>query len=267
MTKKLKKIILIIVALIVIVVGGCLLGLRIYTSYIFKKEHNLVLLQSTENNKQLYILGTIHDAHLRKSSNYSLAHIQSVIDTVNPDILLVEVRPETIERYGALDGPTEMLFAWAYAKDKGIEVHGVDWWKVNWPNNPRDYIIFDNILEAMRGKTKVLVMLGASHRIDQTKYFKKAGYEQKKIDSFSYYFDNVGENYFEYPKTFIEEYLKRTEYYKNGIMEEIKERFPHERRDAIYARFSHPSSRSESEIENILKEIITQKKLYWQDYQ
>jgi len=116
----------------------------------FNKENRLVLYKPAGNNRQnIYILGTIHGGHFDKNNKYSLADIQSVIDTVNPDIILVEVRQETYDKYRILDGPNEMTFAWCYAKEKSIEVRGIDWWSPaeGMPNatlTKRDDNIFKN---------------------------------------------------------------------------------------------------------------------------
>jgi len=193
----------------------------------FNKENCLTLYKPAGNNRQnIYILGTIHGGHFDKNNKYSLADIQSVIDTVNPDIILVEVRQETYDKYSILDGSNEMTFAWCYAKEKSIEVKGIDWWSpaVQLPNTTstiRDDNIFKNIIEVCGNKRNILILIGAAHVIPLDERFINYKFRRMKITDKEKYFIKSDEVNFNLPKKYETELNKRDEYYQTLFPEEI----------------------------------------------
>ncbi len=197
MTNKRKKVIIsILIAVVLAVIILLVVRIRMNRSYM-AKENNLVMFEAQGGASEIYILGTIHGAHFEESSNYSLADIQSVIDTVQPDILLVEARQETFDNHGVIDGPFEMIFAWSYAEAGGIPVRGIDWWRItedaqsNTTTAERDDHIYENIMAESAGYKKVLVLCGATHRIEQSKRFSDNGHDEKKLSRKSDYFNMV----------------------------------------------------------------------------
>ena len=227
MTNKRKKTIfsiLIAVALTVVILLVVCTQMR--QSYV-TKENNLSLFRSQELTPEIYILGTIHSAHFDKSSNYSLADIQSVIDTVQPDILLVEARQETFDNLGVIDGPFEMMFAWSYAETEGIPVRGIDWWHItedtqsNTTTAERDDHIYENIIAESAGYDKILVLCGATHRIEQSKRLSENGYEEKKLSGKPDFFNAVSPEGFTYPAPLQAHLENKAEWSKTAILDEI----------------------------------------------
>lgn len=192
------------------------------------KENNLLLFQPENKEQDIYILGTIHSSHFIKDADYSLVNVQSVIDTINPDILLIEIRQETFEKYDALDGPIDMIFAWSYAKEKGIEVKGIDWWQITEDSRPlttdteRDDHIFENILSELGEPSKVLILYGATHRIEQDKRFVSNGYIKCQLQNIEQYFSKVSDDDFIYPPTMASEIQKKIAYLQTEGIDEIK---------------------------------------------
>lgn len=115
--------------------------------------------------QEIFLLGTIHTDHLTNSA-YSLWNIKAVILHGSPDLLLVESRPEEMERGNIGDGPVEMPFATLVARHQGIEVQGMDWWTMEGEgidNTARENRMFENILRDISGHGRVLILTGWSH--------------------------------------------------------------------------------------------------------
>lgn len=193
---------------------------------LIKKENNLLLFK--KEGRLAYILGTIHQHHFIESSDYSLANVQSVMETVKPDILLIEARQETLDDYGAVDGPSEMVFAKAYADEHHIPLKGIDWWRAVKDNETmfaaefeRDDRMFDNIEAASEGYNTVLALCGASHRERMPERFIMAGYEQVEINDISAYFGSITVP-FQYPKGIKDDIMSKSEYFKKGFIKEVE---------------------------------------------
>lgn len=227
MTSIRKKVVIsILVAVVLTVIILLVVRTRMYQSYM-TKEDNLLMFEAQGATSEIYILGTIHGAHFEESSNYSLADIQSAIDVIEPDILLVEARQETFDNHGVIDGPFEMIFAWSYAEAGGIPVRGIDWWRItedaqsNTTTAERDDHIYENITAESAGYEKVLVLCGATHRIEQRKRFSDNGHDEKKLSGKSDYFNTVSPESFTYPKTLRAHLEDKAEWSKTVILEEI----------------------------------------------
>jgi len=131
----------------------------------------------------IYLLGTLHKTHLNFQW-YSLKHIQALIKNLNPDLLLVESKPEELARGNWGDGPTEMPFASLTAQSLGIEVQGMDWWtKEGNDSEEREEKMAKNILAAVPGHRVVLILTGWSHVKGFLQYLEKAGYTVTKFPS------------------------------------------------------------------------------------
>ena len=53
-----------------------------------------------DNDEQrIYLLGTLHHFHEHKDSVYPISDIQSAIEFINPDVLLVETRQDLWDNY------------------------------------------------------------------------------------------------------------------------------------------------------------------------
>jgi len=143
-------------------------------------------LRLTGNGQAVYLLGTIHRDHLT-SEAYSLRHIQSVVENLKPDLLLVESRPEEFAKENWADGPIEMPVASLTARALGIPVAGIDWWyrigsKPGTSSPERDDHIFQNSLERLPGHRKVLILVGYSHVAELSQRLQPAGYAVDRFD-------------------------------------------------------------------------------------
>lgn len=231
--KKKHKILLAASALILLLLAGFAAS-KLVPQYqmkqLMKKENNLALLNASGQN--FYILGTIHSNHLVEESDYSLAAIQNVIEHMNPDLILVEVRQKNVDLFNALDGPLEMIFAWSYATDRQIPVVGIDWWEItedlqsNYTDDTRDDHIYENILESSNGYQNILVICGASHRIEQRKRFLAAGFREEKILNPSVWFQGIAPEDFQYPAS-MKQWIENTRhFYQNDFRNEVLQAIP-----------------------------------------
>jgi hypothetical protein len=224
-SKTVKRILIPIIASVIAIV--LLVGVTYLYELSHIKEMNLVMFSSQDSQTEFYILGTIHGEHFNRKYNYSIANVQSVIDTVKPDILLVEIRQETYDNYGVLDGPFEMMYAWSYAEAEGIPARGIDWWHItedtqtNSTNAERDDHIYENILTESAGYEKVLVLCGTTHRIEQSKRFLGNGYTEVKLQDKSDYFGNGSPEGFIYSATFRTLLEDKAEWSKTVMKDEI----------------------------------------------
>ena len=104
--------------------------------------------------------------HLSTSA-YSLSHLKAVIAHMKPSLLLVEARPEEIAQQKRGDGPIEMPFAALYARQLGIPVDGIDWWKLSdrlrRSDEVRENRIYQNLRAKLPARGTVLVLIGYSH--------------------------------------------------------------------------------------------------------
>jgi len=117
---------------------------------------------------EVYLLGTIHTDHLTTPS-YSLLHLQTVLEHLKPDLLLVESRPEELVKDNWGDGPIEMPFVSLKARTADIETQGMDWWvkesvtSISSNSDEREDRMFQNILTALPNHQTVLILTGWSH--------------------------------------------------------------------------------------------------------
>ena len=130
--------------------------------------------------KEVFLLGTIHSDHLAISA-YSLWHLKAVILHLSPELLLVESRPEEMERGNTGDGPVEMPFAALVAQSEGIEFRGMDWWTMGdegLDNEIRENQMFEIIMHETAGHKKILILTGWSHVEGFRNRLASLGYEE-----------------------------------------------------------------------------------------
>jgi len=137
--------------------------------------------------EEVYLLGTIHGRHLT-TEDYSLVHLQAVLHHLQPDLLLVESRPEELARDNWGDGPIEMPFVSLTARAAGIEVQGMDWWVLREGDHrtnskAREDRMFQNILTHLPGHRKVLILTGFSHVEGFRQRFLANGFRQMPFSS------------------------------------------------------------------------------------
>ena len=74
------------------------------------------------------VVGTIHKAHLMEPG-YPLSTLAALLDGYQPDLVLVEIRPEPFGLGHFEDGPFEMTYVTWLAQKKGIKVVPIDWFR------------------------------------------------------------------------------------------------------------------------------------------
>lgn len=163
------KVLIGIVVVLFVLVGFRATGFR---SHIYSKVNPAnfkysVFHKVERGDQTIYLLGTMHSAHLN-SKGYSLLNIKAVIENVHPDLLLLESRPEELEKGNWGDGPIEMLYSNLTARKLGIAVDGMDWWmegegKPGTTYEQRDDRMVENILTRIGDYKSILVLTGHSH--------------------------------------------------------------------------------------------------------
>jgi len=230
--------------------------------YVFK-INNFILLELVKSQK-VYILGTTHSEHFNRFSRYSLANVQSVINTINPDLILIETRQETVNNYNVLDGPIDMIYSWTYAVENGIEVKGIDWWipgnyNPGGTNELRDDKIYENIISELKEYKNVLVICGFSHKNEQRDRLKNIGFIEIKIPNKSCYLNSISENEFYYPRTMANEIEKKINFLNIEMVKEIKQNVTDNKYLELWL---NQMERLKNTLQIQLNEIIKPNKLY-----
>ena len=161
---------------------------QLFFWYVFNKK-NLkfkMLTRLVKEEEEIYILGSLHHMHYNLP-DYSFQHLKAVLTNLKPDILLIESRQEELEKGNYADGPIEMYYLHMAARDLNIPVKGVDWFsyedsKPGTTNKKRDNVITQNIINSSKRHNKVLVVVGATHMLVETKMLKQKGYKIDTLD-------------------------------------------------------------------------------------
>lgn len=182
----------------------------------------------TPTKSELYCLGTIHGAHF-SNKEYTLRHLQNIIENVKPDYIFIESREDTYQKYGVLDGPMEMRFLFAYGREHNIPVEMIDYWYIDdefpklqnstWPE--RDKEMMKNIqkkLKTVKEGEKVLLCFGTAHYYYEVPKFEKMGFKERPIKNKADYLK--GPQDFKYPKTLAQD-LKNYIYYSQNSLQDI----------------------------------------------
>ncbi len=77
---------------------------------------------------QVMVVGTIHSRHM-VNKNYPLQVLSALLDRWKPDLVLVEIRPKAFDKGHLEDGPFEMTYVTALAKQRHIRVVPIDWFR------------------------------------------------------------------------------------------------------------------------------------------
>jgi len=233
MVLKKKLIIILILLIFILFITLTTTDIKNYLLYKLVPEYarniNFYKLQN-ENIQTIYLLGTIHNEHL-STEEYSFLHIEAIIENLNPDLVLVESRPEELEIDNLGDGPVEMLFANLIAKSINIDVEGIDWWEKEYinpgsSNAMREDKMMKNILNEINGYETVLILTGYSHVPEFLERFKQTQY---KVEYFSSEdkqkaFDISGKSFF-FPKGMSYYTKKRIELEENWLKNEKDEKW------------------------------------------
>ena len=86
----------------------------------------------TGDTTEVLVVGTIHGMH-RDNPNYPYESIVRILETFDPDVVCVEIRPEDFRRRSYL---TEMMLATIWGIEADRSVVPIDWWDSK--NNARD---------------------------------------------------------------------------------------------------------------------------------
>jgi hypothetical protein len=115
-------------------------------------------------NIDLMVLGTIGAAHAR-NPHFTWAHLDSLLQRIAPELLLVQIRPDHCDKQEFFDGAPDMAYLAYLARKMKIECRGIDWWLdmqiVNWDKiNPEERIrhINENIRTVL-GSTRAQMIL------------------------------------------------------------------------------------------------------------
>ena len=175
--------------ILLIIIGLCLLVFFIYPQVIGnvveRQNRNSGFVKMTNGNQEIYLLGTWHGIHWT-SKEFSLQHLGSVVENLEPDVLLLESRQEQLDLDNLADGPLEMLFSNLTAREISVPVKGIDWWNIDLSNpgqtdELRESNIMKNIIEYSKGEKKVLILIGNAHVSSLQTRFKEAGFSRAEF--------------------------------------------------------------------------------------
>ena len=74
---------------------------------------------------EVLVVGTIHQLH-SKDTNYTFQDVVNILNTYNPDVVCVEIRPQEFRKELYLPEMT-LATIWAVANDKNV--YPIDWWQ------------------------------------------------------------------------------------------------------------------------------------------
>ncbi|MBI5536746.1 MAG: hypothetical protein HY898_28760 [Deltaproteobacteria bacterium] len=77
---------------------------------------------------EVMVISTIHKGHLVQKE-YPLGMLHNALVRYKPDLVLVEIRPETFATRHYEDGPFEMTYVTHWATAQGAAVEPIDWWR------------------------------------------------------------------------------------------------------------------------------------------
>ena len=149
-----------------------------------KRAHFLRLRKSGQT---IYLLGTVHGEHFRAGASYPYWELKSALDSLGPKLLLVEIRPLPLGLGLWGEGPPEMPYAVAIARNAGIAVKGMDFWRPHYQPakdfDDREDHMASLILDGAKGQPVALVLTGFSHVTGLERRLRAAGFARD--DSFT----------------------------------------------------------------------------------
>lgn len=191
---------------------------------------NKLLQKYIVDNKEFYILGTIEKKHFNKIYNYSMKDMLGVIETIKPDLAMIEAREDHYIRYGIVDGKIDACVAYSYCFENKIPVSFVNWWIIdniypaNATTNLQDDNIFikvsRNIKESAPG-SRLLLLIDSSHFYEMTNRFEIAGFKRVPIENKSEYF-HVENEKFKFPAVVAKTWRDRNYFFSYNFPTEVK---------------------------------------------
>jgi transglutaminase-like putative cysteine protease len=96
--------------------GPCLIALALFATPAQAGE--------TTDATEVLVVGTLHTHH-RGNDSYSYRHVAAILQTYDPDVICVEIRPEDFRHKEYLQ---EMVMATIWGLEQGRAVVPIDWW-------------------------------------------------------------------------------------------------------------------------------------------
>ena len=153
----------------------------------FAKDSHFIRLTRSNSNQVIYLLGTVHGRHFNVDSNYPYWQLRSVIETLHPERLILEIRPQEFSNgmWGA--SPPEMSYAALVAKVAGVSIAPMDYWGKNY-DAMKDFEIREDHMEDLiykesDGQKVSLVLTGYSHILGLSKRLLSHGFSVDKTFS------------------------------------------------------------------------------------
>lgn len=246
--KILTKILIILIPLIFV----C--GIYTFLHWNHFSNKNTLFQKYRAYNKDVYVLGTIGKNHFKKGYDYSMKNMLSVIESVDPDLTLIQAREDHYIQYGIIDGNIDACVAYSFCFENKIPFWFVDWWIVDniYPGDATTNLRDDNIFikvsrqikEAEPG-SKILLLIDSREFYEITSRFKVAGYKQLEIEDKSSYF--VGkEEKFKFPAVVAKTWRDRNYFFAynfptevcnlKDLNEDIKSKFKNADHDSFYLK-------------------------------
>ena len=169
-----------------------LLGVLFSLWFHYANKYNLLREYTYDGHKDVYILGTIDNAHFNRFLGYSFEDVCNVIDNLDPDLIMITAREDHYRLHGIIDGPIDMSVAYAKAIDNEIPVKMVDWWMIDdiYPEDASTNLRDDNIyikisrnLKNAKPNEKILIITGVKHFYEQIARFEVGNLAQQKINN------------------------------------------------------------------------------------
>ncbi|BBF42224.1 hypothetical protein lbkm_0906 [Lachnospiraceae bacterium KM106-2] len=243
----------------------CVITTVLFRNYV-SKTNNFVKFEG-KGKQTIYILGTFHNSHFDKKYRYSLADIRNCITNLKPDVVYLESREETYQKYGCMDGPIDTLFAYSLCKEQNIPVRCIDYWKMDnnfdknqgTTNSQRDDKMYENITtNLVKDKDKkILIVCGASHRTEQMNRLSNDHY--KEILSFNKSEIFQGSKTFTYPKTMEQTIKDKITYLKEDQTKIIAKQIT----DPDVAKFAKKNNEElVDSLQSTLDQYVLKERLY-----
>lgn len=159
----------------------------------------------------------------------AFADLFDTIDMIKPDVILLEMHDDCYQKYGAVDGPLEMVLTCGYGEGRKIPVYGIDYWelddsiyeKIDTTDNNRDnemfYNIYDKVAEAPGGTT-FFVLYGGAHFYNAIPRMEMSGWKKIDINTSDFY-KHVERQAYQYPDELMDVLQNTINYFENQYVE------------------------------------------------
>jgi hypothetical protein len=165
----------------------CVFVAILYFTTIIRSE-----IGSNENKATVMVLGTIHGVHYN-NPNYNFDHIIQIIETYNPEVICVEIRPQDFRKVLYL---TEMVSATIYGLKRNIKVYPIDWWPENTGLSRDAYMKTDEYkekekIEVSKEKESIVIQSFNNKYGDWKNYSSIQGFDFWNNEDYNKYWEEV----------------------------------------------------------------------------